>query len=99
MFVSMTTISGGDENVVDTARMAAESMISWLREFDGYRGMVMYSSAESGGVRVLSFWETREDAERSARGRAQVRDAMIETTGVTLDSVELYEVVLDDRVE
>ncbi len=97
MFVSMTSISGGDEDVIETARIAAESMLEWLREFDGYKGCVMLADPETGNARMFSYWETREDADRSARGRAQLRDSIVATTGVSLDSVELYEVVLEDR--
>jgi len=99
MIVSLTTISGGDEDVIETARIAAEAMLQWLREFDGYKGCVMMASPETGNARMFSFWETREDADRSARGRAQLRDSIVATTGVQLDSVELYEVVLEDRVD
>ncbi len=99
MYVSMTSISGGDENVLETAQFAIDSMIEWLREFDGYKGCLMMASPETGQVRMFSYWETREDADRSFRGRAQVRDSIIATTNVSLDSVELYQVVFEDRVD
>lgn len=99
MYVSLTSITGGDEDVIETARIAAEAMLQWLREFDGYKGCVMMADPENGNARMFSFWETREDADRSARGRGQVRDSIVATTGVMLESVELYEVVLEDRVD
>ena len=97
MFVSLTTIRAGDSAVGETARMAAESMLDWLRQFDGYKGLLVLGDPESGSARVMTFWESREAADRSARGRAQVRDTMIDAAGVELESTELYELVLDDR--
>ncbi len=95
----MTSITGGDEDVLETAKIAIDSMIEWLREFDGYKGCLMMANPETGHVRMFSYWETREDANRSFRGRAQVRDSIIATTGVELESVELYHVVFEDRVD
>lgn len=97
MFVSLTTVRGGDAAVGETARMAAESMLDWLRQFDGYRGLLVLGDPESGSARIMSFWESREAADRSARGRAQVRESMVAAAGVELESVELYELVVEDR--
>ncbi len=97
MFVSLTTVRGGDAAVGETARMAAESMLGWLRQFDGYKGIVVLADGDSGSARIMTFWETREDADRSARGRTQVRESMVAAAGVQLESVELYELILDDR--
>jgi len=77
--------------------MAAESMLDWLRQFDGYKGLLVLGDPDSAPARIMTFWETREAADRSARGRAQVRDSMVSAAGVELESTELYELVLDDR--
>ena len=98
MFASLTTVRGGDANVTETARLAAESMVEWLRQFDGYKGLLVFADPESGSARIMTLWDTREAADRSARGRKQVRESMVEAAGVDLESVELYELVLEDRV-
>lgn len=97
MFASLTTVRGGDANVGQTARMAAESMVEWLRQFDGYQGLLVFADPGSGSARIMTLWDTRESAERSARGRQQVRESMVGAAGVELESVELYELVLEDR--
>jgi heme-degrading monooxygenase HmoA len=96
--MSLTTVRNGGPDVAATARIAAESMLAWLREFDGYRGLVVTADPETQSALIFSLWETREDAERSAKGRAQVRDSMVSAAGAELESVELFEVVLADRV-
>jgi hypothetical protein len=97
MFASLTTVRGGGADVGETARMAADSMLEWLRQFDGYAGLLVFADPTSGTARIMTLWESREAAERSAQGRAQVRESMVAAAGVELESVELYEVVFDDR--
>ena len=98
MFASVTTVRNGGPNVAETARMAGESMVTWLREFDGYRGLLILADPESGRARIMTLWDTREAADRSARGRSQVRESMVAAAGAEVESVELLELVLDDRL-
>ncbi len=95
--MSVTTVRGGGPAIGETARIAAESMLEWLRQFDGYQGLLVLADGEAERARIMTLWETREAADRSARGRAQVRDSMVAGVGVAVESVELYEVVVDDR--
>jgi hypothetical protein len=94
---SLTTVRGAGPDVADTARLAAESMLTWLREFDGYRGLLVFADPQSGVARIMTLWESGEDLERSARGRTQVRESMVAAAGAEIESVERYELVLDDR--
>ena len=80
--------------VATAARMAAESMLGWLREFDGYRGLLVLGDPETGDARILSFWETLEAVERSERGRREVRESMIAAAGAELVGVERFELFL-----
>lgn len=98
MYASLTTVRGAGPDVGETARMAAESMLSWLHQFEGYRGLLIFADPETGTARIMTLWESQDALERSERSRAQVRESMIATAGAELESVERYEVVLDDRV-
>ena len=91
MHASLTTVRGAGPDVSATARMAAESMLAWLREFDGYRGLVVLADPESGDARIMSFWDSLDALERSERGRREVRESMIAAAGAELESVERYE--------
>jgi hypothetical protein len=93
-----TTVHGAGPQVVETARMAGESMLAWLREFDGYQGLVIIADPETGTARFLTKWDSKDAVQRSEPGRSQVRDTMIAAAGARLDSVQVFEVVLDDRV-
>jgi hypothetical protein len=97
VFVSVTTVSGGGHDVADKARMAGESMLSWLQGFEGYAGLTILADPESGRARIVTFWDSREAVERSERGRKQVRESMVAAAKAAIDSVELFELVLEDR--
>jgi hypothetical protein len=99
VFASVTTVRGAGPEVGVTAKMAADSMLTWLQEFEGYCGLVILTSAETGSARFVTLWENLDALERSERGRAAVRESMIATAGAELESVERYEVVLDERVD
>jgi hypothetical protein len=91
MYASLTTVRGAGPDVSATARMAAESMLAWLREFDGYRGLLVLGDPEAGNARIVSFWESLEALERSDRGRREVRESMIAAAGAELESVDRWE--------
>ena len=99
VYASVTTVRGAGPEVGVTAKMAADSMLSWLNQFEGYCGLLIFASPETGSARIMTLWENEEALNRSERSRAQVRESMIATAGAQLESVERYEVVLDERVD
>jgi heme-degrading monooxygenase HmoA len=99
VYASMTSVTGAGADVESTAAMAAESMVAWLRQFDGYRGMIVLSDAGTGTAQIVTFWDTKENLERSARSRTEVRIQMIETAGAELEGVHVYAVVYRDGFE
>jgi hypothetical protein len=99
VFASITTVRGAGPDVGTTAKMAADSMLEWLTQFEGYCGLLIVASAETGSARIMTLWEDIDALERSERSRAAVRESMIATAGAELESVERYEVVLDERVD
>jgi heme-degrading monooxygenase HmoA len=94
MYASLTTVRGGGPDVSTTARMAAESMLTWLREFDGYRGLLVLGDPETGNARIVSFWDSEEALDRSEKSRREVRESMVSAAGAELDSVVRYELFL-----
>ena len=96
VYASLTTVRGAGLDVSATAGMAAESMLAWLREFDGYRGLTVLADPESGKARIVTFWDDLEALERSERSRQEVRERMIATAGAELESVERYELFVGE---
>jgi heme-degrading monooxygenase HmoA len=94
VYASLTTVRGGGPDVSATAGMAAESMLAWLREFDGYRGLVVLGDPDNGNARIVTFWDSLEAVERSDKSRREVRESMIAAAGAQLESVERYELFI-----
>jgi hypothetical protein len=94
MYASVTTVRGAGDQVITTARMAAESMLTWLQEFDGYRGLLILGDPETGRARIITFWDGVEALDRSERNRREVRESMIAAASAELESVERYQLFL-----
>ena len=94
MYASLTSVRGAGPEVNTTARMAAESMLTWLREFEGYRGLLILGDPETGKARIVSFWDSLEALERSDKSRREVRESLVAVAGAELESVVPYELFL-----
>jgi heme-degrading monooxygenase HmoA len=96
MHASLTTTHGADANVPELAAMAGETMVTWLREIEGFLGMVMLSNEDAGRVRVITFWQSAEVAEQHMAARLQLRDRITATVNVEVEETESYEVSFAD---
>jgi hypothetical protein len=92
----MTTTKGTAEDMVAVAAMAGETMVEWLRDLEGFEGLVMLSNDDTGTTHVISFWESREVAERSRVARLKLRDRITTTVNVEVQETEAYDVAFAD---
>lgn len=99
MLANMTSVKSAGANLETEARMAAEALLPWVRQFDGYRGMIVLSDGVNGSARFVTFWEDQDALERSEHGRKQVREQMAKTAGVEIDDVQAYTVLVVDGFE
>ena len=88
VYVALTTASTGDQPM-ENATVVAEEMYRWLRETEGFEGLLFLS--REGTTLGLTFWESREVAERHQASRMQFRDRMLSAAGVEGETVD-YEV-------
>lgn len=89
MFVSVTTADTTGEPATN-AKVVAEEMERWLVDLEGYEGFLMLT--QPGKSIGLVFWASAEVAERQSAVRTQFRERMLGIAGVTITSVEGYEV-------
>jgi hypothetical protein len=91
MHASLTTTLGPDDgDLLEVARMAGDTMLGWLRDVEGFRGIVMLSNEETGTTHVITFWENEEVAERSRISRLQLRDRITETVSAEVQETRPY---------
>lgn len=89
MYVSITTTdtTGTPES---EGPIVGEEMDGWLRELDGYRGLVLL--AREGVTLGLAFWESEEAAKRHENVRAEFRERMLTIAGARIERVDGYDV-------
>jgi quinol monooxygenase YgiN len=92
MHATLTTTHGSNEDMAELAAMAGEAMVTWLSEIEGFHGLAMLTSEETGTTHVISFWESEEVAERHRVARLQLRDRITAAVGVEVEGTESYDV-------
>lgn len=90
MYVSFTRVNTG-EQPLENAAIVAEEMLRWLREIEGFEGLLMLS--REGTAVGLTFWESREVAERHQVAREQFVQRMTSVAAVQIEERTDFEVV------
>jgi hypothetical protein len=88
----MATLTGGADDLAGLAKAAQETMEGWLREYDGYRGLIVFTDEENGRSRVVTLWDTPQDELRARQSRGAMRDQVAVMTGMTVEGMEVYDV-------
>jgi heme-degrading monooxygenase HmoA len=92
MIAAMATLTGSAAGMAEIARLAKETVDQWLREFEGYRGVIVLTDEESQRARVITLWETPEAEARARQSRGAMRDQVAAAAGMTVEAMELYDV-------
>ena len=90
MFVSSTRVSTADQPI-ELAAIVAQEMTGWLRDIDGFEGFVMLS--REGTTVGMTFWESREAADRHRVARTQFIERMSSVVGVEIEEMVEYQVM------
>ncbi len=88
----MSTITGPATGMADLARIAQETIEGWLREYDGYRGLIVFTDEEGERARVVTLWDTAHDEARARSSRGAMRDQVAALAGMVVEDLEVYEV-------
>ena len=88
----MAEFTGTVTEIAEIARMAAEGIEGWLRDYDGYLGLVMLTDEESKTARVITFWESPEVELRSRTVRQAMREQIAGSAGLEVVDYRVWEV-------
>jgi len=91
VYVSFTRVSTSDQPI-ENATIVAEEMVRWLRDIEGFDGFLMLS--REGTTLGLTFWESREVAERHRVARMQFINRMTSVAEVQIEEMLDFEVTL-----
>jgi hypothetical protein len=89
VYVTMNRVKTSSEPI-ENAAIVGEGLQSWLTDVDGFEGMLMLS--REGTSIGLTFWESREVAEKYRPLRMQFLDKVLSAAGVELEESLDFEV-------
>jgi hypothetical protein len=90
----MATISGPASGLADMSRMAGEAVETWLQEYEGYRGLIVFTDEQAQRSRVVTLWDTPEAEEGARAARGAMRDQLAATAGMSVDDFGVWEVAV-----
>jgi hypothetical protein len=89
VYVNLTRVKTSDQPI-ENATIVAEEMLRWLREIDGFEGLLMLS--REGTTLGLTFWESREAAERHRVARMEFLDRVTAAADVEVEEIVDFQV-------
>ena len=92
MYVAVTRTKGPPGQPLEVATIAGEEMLPWLRDIEGFDGLLMLSNEDDATTLVLTFWADREVAERHRAARTRLREGVTAAAQVTIEEATGYEV-------
>jgi len=98
MVAAMSTLSGPVTALVDISRLAGENVGPWLREYEGYRGTLVFTSEDARTAHLITLWDSPTDEERARDSRGAMRDQLAATAGMEVVGFEVFEVLAQEFV-
>lgn len=87
----MATVSGPAANLAAITELA-DDVGSWLRQYDGYRGVFVLVDENERASRVITLWETAHDELAARQTRGAMRDQLMAMAGLEVVSFDVYDV-------
>jgi hypothetical protein len=86
--VRFTRVNTADQPI-ERATIVAEEMLGWLRDMDGFRGLVTLS--REGTTLGITFWETKEQSDQHLPTRMEFLGRMTSMAAVEVEESTDYE--------
>ena len=97
MVAAMATFDGMPAGPADTARLVAKDLVPWLREYDGFRGVLVLTGDEK--HRVITLWDTPQDEASTRSARLAMHDSASTAAGMSLVDYDVYDLPVLDVVD
>ena len=89
VYVSLTRVKTSNQPIAN-ATLVGEEMERWLRDIDGFEGMLLLS--REGTTLGLTFWQSRDVAESHRAARMQFLERMTSIAEVEIEEIVGYDV-------
>jgi hypothetical protein len=92
VYVTVTKTKAQSEQPLEVSTIVGEEMTSWLRQIDGFEGLLLLTNEDGTVNLALTFWKDREVAELHRDARARFREGVTAAARATIEEVVDYEV-------
>ena len=96
MVAAMATFKGMPTGPAGTARLVGQDLVPWLRECDGFRGVLVLVGEERHGV--ITLWDTPQDETSTRPARLAMHDSVSAAAGMSLVDYEVFDLPVLDVV-
>jgi hypothetical protein len=96
MVAAMATFEGMPAGPADNARLVREDLLPWLREYDGFQGVLVLIGDDR--HRVITLWDTSQDEMSTRPARLAMHDSVSAAAGMSLTDYEVYDLPVLDVV-
>ena len=97
MYARVSNIQTKPQGVESSIRYFDSVTLPEVRSLPGYMGATLLVDRETGFIRVLTYWDSRETLDASAEAANRLRSAYIDQAEqASLISVEALEVAVDE---
>ena len=92
MYARVPTFKIGAQDIDASIRHFEENSLPQLRKIAGFKGATVLVSRETGMLRIVAYWESREALESSFGPTKALRAEYVDKLGGELVSLEEFEV-------
>jgi hypothetical protein len=96
VIAAMAEFRGTVSGLEEVARIVGEALEGWLRDYEGYRGLVMLTHEDAETIRVISLWDSHEAERRTRSGRTTMREQLADSVGVEIVDYRVWDVPVFD---
>ncbi len=93
MFARVSTYAGTPEEA-QAGVSSFDATTESLRSLDGFEGAYFLLDQDAGKAISITMWSSQETAQASAERARQIRGEAAQTAGLSIQSVETYEVAM-----
>ena len=94
MYARVPTFKFAAQSIDAAVRLFEETSLPQLRKLAGFKGATVLVSRETGMVRTIVYWDSREALESSFEPTKAVRAQYVDELGAELVSIEEFEVAV-----
>jgi hypothetical protein len=89
MVAGMARFEGTPTGPADSARLVEKDLVPWLREYDGFRGVLVLTGKARHAV--ITLWDTPEEEASTRPARLAMHESVSAAVGMSLVDYDVYD--------